>query len=372
MMLNGYDIEKDDRFDKSKKIKIFLGGYINSTNAQNLNCLALAKYLDKEKFKVYTLTSYWGDLKYNPIKGVKVFSSFYPARISQYLCYLWGIWKCDIAYLPKGELDKWNKFWLKFLRKKSFKTLEGIADQDNLKSIIIHWGSYEQYLESFTYFDKVFSISKFINEYNYEHHNIKTESLPLYLGVEFDRFKNTKKKIMELGNIIFIGRLLKRKGIYDFLNLAKLFPNVNFHIVGHGNELQNIQNIIKEENIINTKLYGVLNHKELSALLLKMDLHILPSHSEGFPKVILETASTGVASLVYSDYGANEWIKDHKDGFVVDTFEQMQITINELLNDPILLQNVSKNAIDMAKRFDWKILVKDWENNIVGIYHENK
>jgi len=38
-----------------KKIKIFLGAYINSTNAQNLNCLALAKYLDKDKFDVYTL-----------------------------------------------------------------------------------------------------------------------------------------------------------------------------------------------------------------------------------------------------------------------------------------------------------------------------
>ena len=33
-----------------KKVKIFLGGYINYTNAQNLNCRALAIYLDKDKF----------------------------------------------------------------------------------------------------------------------------------------------------------------------------------------------------------------------------------------------------------------------------------------------------------------------------------
>ena len=36
---------------KTKKIKVFLGGYVNCTNAQNLNCRALAKYLDKDKFE---------------------------------------------------------------------------------------------------------------------------------------------------------------------------------------------------------------------------------------------------------------------------------------------------------------------------------
>ena len=32
------------------RIKVFLGGYINYTNAQNLNCRAVAEYLDKDKF----------------------------------------------------------------------------------------------------------------------------------------------------------------------------------------------------------------------------------------------------------------------------------------------------------------------------------
>ena len=43
-----------------RKKKIFLGAYLNYTNAQNLNCLALAKYLDKEKFEVYALTTHFG------------------------------------------------------------------------------------------------------------------------------------------------------------------------------------------------------------------------------------------------------------------------------------------------------------------------
>ena len=40
---------------KNKKIKIFLGAYLNYVNAQNLNCLAIAKYLDSDKYDIYAL-----------------------------------------------------------------------------------------------------------------------------------------------------------------------------------------------------------------------------------------------------------------------------------------------------------------------------
>ncbi|MCF6173219.1 MAG: hypothetical protein L3J44_05485, partial [Campylobacteraceae bacterium] len=61
-----------------KKIKVFLGAYINSTNAQNLNCLALAKHLDKTKFDVYTLELYSGNLQIEPMESVITFKVFYP------------------------------------------------------------------------------------------------------------------------------------------------------------------------------------------------------------------------------------------------------------------------------------------------------
>lgn len=38
-----------------KKIRLFLGGYVNFLNAQNINCRALSKHLDKTKFDIITL-----------------------------------------------------------------------------------------------------------------------------------------------------------------------------------------------------------------------------------------------------------------------------------------------------------------------------
>ena len=35
----------------AKRQKVFLGAYVNSINAQNLNCRALALHIDSKKFK---------------------------------------------------------------------------------------------------------------------------------------------------------------------------------------------------------------------------------------------------------------------------------------------------------------------------------
>ena len=60
---------------------------------------------------------------------------------------------------------------------------------------------------------------------------IKLNNKPLYLGVEKDNFLFDKKK--ELKNIIFIGSFIRRKNIEDFLRLAQIFPNLNFHVIGN-------------------------------------------------------------------------------------------------------------------------------------------
>ena len=352
------------------KIKVFLGGYINLTNAQNLNCLALAKYLDKEKFEIYTMEVYSGNLSRNNIEGVKIFNCFKPFKISKYLGYLWGIINCDIAYLPKGELDNWNKFWLKLLKKKSFITVEGIFDEMALKNSINYKGSYKNFINSFKFHNKVYSITKFLKEYNYQHHKIKSEDKILYLGTEIDVFLNSKKENKKLKEIIIIGNDLIRKGIYDYLELAKYFPNIIFHVVGTGNGKIDVKKEIKRKKLNNVVYHGGLIHKELKQLLCKINLHVFPSHSEGFPKVILETAAAGVPSLVYSDYGADEWITHYEDGFVVDTLEDMKKIIQELIDNPKLLEKTSKNAIEMAKKFDWKVIVKDWENEIIKLKDE--
>ena len=349
------------------KVKIFLGAYVNSTNAQNLNCLALAEHLDKKIFDVFTLEIYSGNLQNASIKGVRIFRCFKPLKISKYVGYLWGIYKCDIAYLPKTDIYRWNSFWIKLLKRKSFSTVEGILDKVAIKKASNLLGSYENVIDSYNQYDRIYSITKYLSKYNYKHHLLKSEQKTLYLGINLSAFLNKQIHAVSLRNVLIIGNDLLRKGIYDYFKIASHFPSLNFHIVGSGNGEININDLLAKEKLKNITYLGSLKGLEIFELLKTMDLHLLPSRSEGFPKVTLETAAAGVPSLLYSDYGSNEWITHHQDGFVVDTLEQMIETVRLLTNNPDLLKKTAINSVAMAKRFDWSILVKEWEEVIQSI-----
>lgn len=356
------------------KIKVFLGAYINSTNAQNLYCLDLAKFLNKEKFSIYTLEVYSGNLdsQQEKIPGVKIFTCFKPFRISKYLGFLWGILHCDVVYLPKHELWKFNRFLLKLLNKTSFSTADGILDTENIKSAIEVLGSKKQVMECYSFTDKKFPLTKFIGEYNWENHQLPSENTVLFLGCENTLFSNDFPRNGNLKKIAFIGRLKKRKGIYDFLEIARKFPELEFLLFGDGEEEEAIKIFCKENNIFNCRLMGVVNHLELSKQLVNIDLHIFPSRSEGFGKVTIETAAAGVPSILYSDYGVGEWVSHGKNGWVVDTLAEMIDVVKTLKQHPEQLKLVANNAKELAKSFDWSVRVMAWEKVILSLSKNNK
>jgi glycosyltransferase involved in cell wall biosynthesis len=351
------------------KIKIFLGGYINKTNAQNLNCLALSKYLNKEKFDIYTLSIYSGNMEIAKREGVDVFHCYYPHRIVKYIAYLWGIWNCDIAYLPKGENWKWNKFLLWLFCKKSISTVESIIDDIAMKSLIRRYGNMKNVQAYFKGFDRLYSITGFMAKYNFERWGIKTEEDLLYLGSDIETFINKQKSISYLNEVVLVGNDLVRKGFDEYVTLANIFPDLTFHIVGTGNGKIDVVRELGNRELSNVIFHGGMQPEQLVRLLQKIDLHILPSRLEGFPKVILETAAAGIPSLLYSDYGAHEWISDRENGFIVNTFDEMQNVIQELLENTKLLQHVSKNSLQLAQKFDWKSRVKEWEKQIETLYY---
>jgi glycosyltransferase involved in cell wall biosynthesis len=198
--------------------------------------LALAKHLDKEKFNCFALELYSGQLQSQKgiIPGLRVFNCFRPARISLYLGFLWGIWHCDVAYLPKRELWKWNRFLLQLLRKKSFSTLEGIIDETAMNNAIISLGGSDNYIKSRSYFDKQYSITNYMKNYNYQKIGLQTEGKTLYLGVDSAVFNMQSAKTV-MSKVLMIGNDLLRKGLFDYLKVAANFPEITFYIAGSGN-----------------------------------------------------------------------------------------------------------------------------------------
>lgn len=355
-----------------KKIKLFLGGYVNFTNAQNLNCRALAKYLNKDKYEVAAMLFPTENIAVNhDLDGVKLFKMRRPVKLWRYITYFRALLWCDVAYLPKGEIFEFNYAIARIFRKKTFITVEGVIDKESYQGMMSICNNDSGIRRLYNSCSKTFSITKFMSCKNKQLLNIKSDGV-LYLGVETSRFMSSAANKVDENkniNVIFIGNDVKRKRVDEYLRLAKQFPTIKFHIVGGGGNILN--NEIFKLGISNVVYHGILNHEELSFLLQTMSLHVFPSRSEGFPKVTLETAAAGVPSVVYSDYGAAEWIDSGKNGFVVDEYNQIVDIIKDLQQHPEKLESLSSEAVAMAKRFDWSVLVKDWERAIEDTYCTN-
>ena len=339
-----------------RKKKIFLGGYLNYTNAQNLNCLSLARHLDKERFDVYALTTHFGDNHIEDV-SIKLFHCFRPFLVTKYFGFIWGILNCEILYLPKHrEMPVWVLRFSNLLRKKIFTTIEINMCDTSKESMIRNFAGQRKMKEYFSLIPNIYGISDYlINDSNC---GIKLHSSPLYLGVE----KEFSVRVITnfLLNIVFIGSLIKRKNLDEVLDLALYFKELTFHIIGDGCMREELE----ERATNNVIFYGKLTHEKMADILSKIDLHILLSRSEGFPKVILEAASAGIPSIVYSDYGADEWIENDVNGFILNTKEEVSLKIKELTDKPELLVANSEEAIKLAEKFSWRRLIENWEKEI--------
>lgn len=113
---------------------------------------------------------------------------------------------------------------------------------------------------------------------------------------------NEKKEIIkrEPRTILFVGHVAPTKGIFELLAACKQISNITLSYVGHV-EPDIKQALIKEsDNASWLKIYGEKEYTKVVEDMLKCDLFILPTYTEGFPNVILESMACGCAIITTS------------------------------------------------------------------------
>ncbi len=160
--------------------------------------------------------------------------------------------------------------------------------------------------------------------------------------------------------LIFVGRLIEAKGIYDLPKIDKALLNKNIEvkwtIVGFGPEEEKL----KKKWFFNSSVNwtGKLSSNEILDFYPENDILLLPSHSEGFPVVLIEAMKCGLVPLV-SDLpsGVPEAVNSGKNGYIFPIESPVKYAehIEMLEKDRNLLEELSKNAILTTKfKFDQK------------------
>jgi glycosyltransferase involved in cell wall biosynthesis len=184
------------------------------------------------------------------------------------------------------------------------------------------------------------------------------------------------KKQNNILQLLFVGRLERIKRVEDAILALKLLLeksiSAEFHIVGDGVEKENIKKFIVQNNLSNyVTLHGhISDTKILEDLYKKSDLFILPSVSEGTPKVIAEAMSYGAIPIAVRDTGSIRYIIDNKkNGFLVDSYAPEQIALNiELISKSKELKETMQNyCYEYAKEHT---IIKEVENMWKHIFYQ--
>ena len=160
--------------------------------------------------------------------------------------------------------------------------------------------------------------------------------------------------------LLYVGRIKKEKGIFSLLNLLKDQSKINLTIVGASEEdAKIVQSNVSVLKIIKEK-------KELINLYDKNNITILPSYTEGYPMVILESLSRHRPVIIFKEI--EHVIKNRKGIFVSN---RDNVSLLEKINYIISNYNSIQESIKSNKLPDndsfisqlKEILSKNWFMN---------
>jgi GalNAc-alpha-(1->4)-GalNAc-alpha-(1->3)-diNAcBac-PP-undecaprenol alpha-1,4-N-acetyl-D-galactosaminyltransferase len=99
----------------------------------------------------------------------------------------------------------------------------------------------------------------------------------------------------------------------------------------------------------------------------KSKIFAFTSNHEGFPNVITEAMSYGLACISTDcPYGPSEIINNNENGFLIPTGDQkaLEIGLTELINKPELRDAFSKKAMQSVQAYNPIEIASDWSKLI--------
>ena len=176
-------------------------------------------------------------------------------------------------------------------------------------------------------------------------------------GVDTDFFKPLNAINKEDNLILFVGNLVKEKGV-DLLLLAfkkckQKIKNLRLLIVGEGYMRSYLERMIKTLNLANdVKLAGRLPHDVLRVIYNKATITVLPSKRESLGLVLLESMACGTPVIATINEGAMEIISHGYDGLLVkqDDVTALSEAICRLISDSSLREEMGKRAREKVVR----------------------
>jgi len=194
-------------------------------------------------------------------------------------------------------------------------------------------------------------------------------------GVETGRFKPINRAANPQVRILFIGRLIPRKG---FQRVVQALPRVRelsrtpfeIEVVGTGASRMELDGIAVKLGVSDLIRYvGTVPYGTLEKSYQYADIFILTSLSEGMPSVILEAMGCGLPIIASDVGGNNELVHEGENGYLIqgDDVEKLAQDMARLIDDADLRRRMGKRSRELSLKYDWKQIMATYNELYMAV-----
>lgn len=176
---------------------------------------------------------------------------------------------------------------------------------------------------------------------------------------------------MNPNKIVSVGRLEPQKNqkmlISAFADVSKSFPDAFLEIYGEGTLRDELTSQINSLGLSDrVKLMG--NVSEVHKAISDAAVFCLSSDYEGLSNALLEAMMMGLPCVSTNCAGADEYITNGENGFIVDTGDTVEFAkaISMLLSDNEKRASFSLKSKESSNDFSMEKVMKKWDNVILG------
>lgn len=192
-------------------------------------------------------------------------------------------------------------------------------------------------------------------------------------GVDYKAIESIKRVEDDIiYDACFCGRLVKRKGIYDLIEIWKLvtvyYPKSKLVIVGDGPEYDNLSVKVKESKLeSNIHLMGFVSENDKYLTMKKSRIFVFPSYEEGWGIAVAEAVASGLKVVLY-DIGTYKVVSKHV--IMVEkahTSKMAEIIIDLIEKEKQKKNTEEKNLVRINSVLDWQEVADKELRNINDI-----
>jgi glycosyltransferase involved in cell wall biosynthesis len=176
--------------------------------------------------------------------------------------------------------------------------------------------------------------------------------------------------------VLFVGRLLASKGIYDLIEaVASVRQQVDCQLalVGGGGDEAAVRQLVRARDLErHVRLLGYLQGPELARAYRTADVFALPSYSEGFPTVLAEAMDAGLPIVTTGIRGAVDHLADGRNALFVPPgrTDLLADALHRVLVDEDLRREMAAANRDKIRDFAPKVVASDYLHLLDAVLKE--